>query len=111
MGTLFFRESRTEIRQIEFCGEKGIRVDRVLQCEINGSESQLRQKVRLASKYKMLGDGRTYRTEYRYDLIPKNSNRVTWLHQDSTNGETYTQPIQQQCVGDIITISMSLLNL
>lgn len=37
--------------------------------------------------------------------------RCVWIHKDMLQNESYTQPIQQICIGDSITFSVTLSNL
>lgn len=44
-------------------------------------------------QYQFHGDPRWYRAEYKVDVVPHRE-RTVWVHRDTVNGETYSQPIQ-----------------
>ena len=78
---------------ITFCGEKGLRLDRVIECELLNHKSLTsggNKTLRIAYQYKVFGDKTTYKAEYKFDTTKNGSKRLTWLHQDTFNKETYT---------------------
>jgi hypothetical protein len=51
-----------------------------------------------------------YRAEFKVDVVPHRE-RTVWVHRDTVNGETYSQPIQQVCAGDLIELAMNVVSL
>lgn len=87
---LYFKRSYTWSKPISFCGQKGIRIDRVFECEVQAIPSQT---LTIACKFKLLNDSKVYRSEYKFDQKNKGEKRETWLHVDRQHGESYSQPI------------------
>lgn len=94
-GVLFFKQSYSSSIPIKFCGQRGLKLDRVLECELLDNKSlHPNQSLRISYNYKVFGDRRTYTADYKFDVLKPKKARLTWLHQDNSNRETYTQPIQ-----------------
>lgn len=103
-----FRHSYSQSRPIAFLKQRGLRLDRVLQCEVGAA---LRgHTLRLAYQYQVYGDKRWYRAEFKVD-VACHRERTVWVHRDTVNGETYSQPIQQVCSGDVIELAMNVVSL
>ena len=92
---LFFKQSYSSTMPIKFCGQKGLKLDRVIECElIDNKVLHPNKTLRISYNYKLFGDRRMYRADYKFDVMKGKKQRLTWLHQDNFNRETYTQPIQ-----------------
>jgi hypothetical protein len=77
---------------IKFCRTKGLRLDRVIECEVlpekllcSGNQTMI-----FGYQYKVYGDPKIYRAEYKIDIVKNGKSRLSWLHQDKINRETYT---------------------
>jgi len=94
---LMFKKSYTNSSIIHFCGRKGIRVDRVLVCELLENQAVLNKCLKLSYSYKYASDisnndngyGKkkkggqdTYVADYKLDVVKANANRVVWVHKD-----------------------------
>lgn len=78
---LFFEQSYSSTVPIKFCGQKGLKLDRVLHCELLYHKSLLNnQSLRISYNYKVFGDRRTYRADYKFDAVRDHRARLTWLH-------------------------------
>lgn len=55
---------------IKFCGERGLRLDRVLENEILNNKliSSGNKTLKIAYQYKVFGDSRPYRAEFKIDV-------------------------------------------
>ena len=123
---IFFKRSYTWTKAISFCHDRGVRIDRVFQCELvsegPGIKTQNLPTVScvIAARYKLFGEDEVYRAEYKFDRVKcgdrqhqegKAPVRETWLHKDAMQKESYTRPIQLICQGDSIEFSITLSNL
>jgi hypothetical protein len=57
------------------------------------SKSFSESTVKISYQYQVFGDPQKYRSEFKFDMLKPQKPRTTWLHKDSINRETYTQPI------------------
>lgn len=65
---------------MSFSGEKGLRVDRVIQSET--LPETINKTIKIAFTYKFYGENDYYRAEYKFD-IAKQGPRVVWIHRDN----------------------------
>ncbi len=77
---LLFKESWVAQSTMSFSGEKGLRVDRVIQSE--PLPSAVNKSIKVAFTYKFYGEHDYYRAEYRFDVMRRGP-RVVWLHKDN----------------------------
>jgi len=108
---LYFKQSFSASMPIEFCRQKGVRVDRVIEAEILKSSQTLGKTIKVAYSYKLAGQKHWLRSDFKLDVIGEKKKRLKWIHQDQINKETYVQPIQPVCVGDSIELAVSLFSL
>ena len=95
---IFFKKSYTWIKPISFCNDKGIRIDRVFQCELVSEGPAIKTQnldcvsATICAKYKLYGEAEVYRSEYKFDRVKcsdrqhregKAPTRETWLHKDA----------------------------
>ena len=72
---IFFKKSFTWAKSISFCNDKGIRIDRVFQCELvsEGPGIQIQKlptvTCMICAKYKLFGEDEVYRSEYKFDRV------------------------------------------
>lgn len=105
---IFFKKSYTWSKPLNFCNDRGIRIDRVFQCELVSEGPAIKtQKLNtvcmtISAKYKLFGEDKIYRAEYKFDRVRcsdrqhvegKAPKRETWLHKDAMQKESYTRPI------------------
>jgi hypothetical protein len=70
---IFFRRAFSWFKPISFCGKRGLRLDRVFECEVvpNSAFFDLFQRpavtYTIAAKYKLFNDRQIYRAEFRFD--------------------------------------------
>ena len=76
---LFYKKSFTSSKGISFCGEKGTKIDRVLQCELMSGANNT---VRFGYSYKVFGSEQKFRAEFRVDAVKENKARTAWVHWD-----------------------------
>eukprot|EP00347_Sterkiella_histriomuscorum_P024104 403332295 len=127
---LMFKKSYTNSSLIHFCGQKGIRVDRIIVCEVLNSNKMLNKCLRISYsfKYKSSQDNskQTFYADYKLDVVKPNSERVVWLHKDEQEQQQqlrqynfsqdlqdimnrpYIQPITQICAKDTIEFAINL---
>ena len=70
---LFFKKGYTTSMRISFCGEVGIRIDRVIQAEIL-DHKMIRygdQTLKFGHKYRISGDVRPYRADFKFDVAQR----------------------------------------
>jgi len=123
---IFFKKSYTWTKPISFCNDRGIRIDRVFQCELVSEGPGIKTQkldcvsVTICAKYKLFGEDEVYRAEYKFDRLRCSSKqhqegkaptRETWLHKDALQKESYTRPIQLISQGDSIEFSLTISNL
>ena len=58
-------------QNIEFCGQKGLKVDRVICADILPYSKHIGKTLKFAFTYSYLGDSKVYKTEYRIDIVKK----------------------------------------
>lgn len=61
---LFFKRSFSWSRSISFCGQKGLRIDRVFESEL---QSKVGHTLTIACRYTFYNDPKTYRAEFKLD--------------------------------------------
>lgn len=70
---IYFKKAFSWSKPISFCGKKGLRLDRVFECEVipNSTFFDLFKRpavtYTIATKYKLFGDKQIYHAEYRFD--------------------------------------------
>lgn len=76
---LNFSKSLNNATPIEFCGEKGLRLDRIFQCEVADNSKIINQNFKIAysNEYdkqaeKKGKESTRYFSEFRFDIIKKN---------------------------------------
>jgi len=95
---LLFKKSYTNSSIIQFCGRKGIRVDRVLVCEVLDNSKILNKCMRISYSYqyasqneeafvskkggKLTTEKQTFIADFKLDVVKPGSNRVVWIHKD-----------------------------
>ena len=99
---LLFKKSYTNSSVIHFCNRVGIRVDRVIQCEVLDHSALMNKCLRVSYQYRYAShtaDDTTYTTtrkkdkkplesaptfyaDFKFDVVKPGSNRVVWLHKD-----------------------------
>jgi hypothetical protein len=82
---LYFKKSYTNSSIIHFCGRIGIRVDRVIVCEVLDNKAILNKCLKASYGYrycysKSEKDG--YVADYKLDVVKSSSNRLIWIHKD-----------------------------
>ena len=55
-----FKHSYTTSQPIKFCKWKGLRLDRVIECELIPNKKYLNHTLKLGYSYKVYGDSRSY---------------------------------------------------
>jgi hypothetical protein len=108
---LFYKHAYSTSMPIQFCRQKGIRMDRVIRAEVLKHSQTVGKTIKLGYSYKLAGDPRWLRSDFKLDIVGANKKRLTWVHQDGVNKETYTQPIQPICIGDNVEFGVSLFTL
>lgn len=93
---LQFKQSYTNSSVIQFCGRKGIRVDRVIQCEVLENAKIMNKCLRISYSYQYASqsdDGyvkrggvrqkkQTFIADFKLDVVKPGSNRIVWIHKD-----------------------------
>jgi hypothetical protein len=95
---LLFKKSYTNSSVIQFCGRKGIRVDRVIQCEILENARIMNKCMRISYSYEYAShsdDGyakrrgkevrmnkQTFFADFKVDVVKPGTNRIVWIHKD-----------------------------
>jgi hypothetical protein len=80
-----FKRSYTNSSIIHFGGRRGIRVDRVIVCEVLETSHLINKclKTRYTYKYTSAKSEKDiYFADYKLDVVKANSNRLIWLHKD-----------------------------
>lgn len=68
---------------IKFCNERGLRVDRVIECELLKNKSLMQgqpKTFKIGYQYKVFGDDMMYKAEYKFDIVKNGTKRLTWIH-------------------------------
>ena len=94
---LLFKKSYTNSSIIQFCGSKGIRVDRVLVCEVLDNAKIMNKCMRISYSYqyayhndesyikkgnKGKNTKQTFVADFKLDVVKAAANRVLWVHKD-----------------------------
>jgi hypothetical protein len=133
---LLFRKSYTNSSIIHFCGRKGIRVDRVIVCELLEHSKMLNKCLRVSYSYRYNSTEsatskkkQTFVADFKLDVVKAGANRVLWLHKDEQEQlsqqrqyklsedlqevmrRPYVQPITQVCQRDTIEFAINLYSL
>ncbi|CAI2367370.1 unnamed protein product [Moneuplotes crassus] len=109
---LLFTESFTSSSEIKFCGKRGIRIDRVMVCDILNLKDHLNKTLTIGYTFSYYGEPKEkkFKAEYRIDVCKKR-NRMVWMHVDRETGCTYQQTIFQSCPEDKIEFALSFYSL
>lgn len=102
---LLFKKSYTNSSIIQFCGQKGIRVDRVIQCEVLNNSAILNKCLRISYSYKYTNaksDKEVFVADFKLDVMKPNQNRLLWVHKDEQ--EQINQQRQYQISEDLLEI-------
>lgn len=80
---LFFTKSYFSTTTISFCSQRGIRLDRVFQCEIMNNPDLFNKTVKIGYDFSYVKKNSKdrYHNEHRFDVIKPKFPRVTWIHQ------------------------------
>ena len=81
-GLLKIRKCYTESATIKFCGKTGIRVDRVIQCEILTTPFQSAQTLKVACNTRGSKIKKGCRTVFQIDVVHMGCKRSVWVHRD-----------------------------
>ena len=79
---LFFKKSCTATKPISFCENKGIRIDRVIECELVEPKSLMKESeytLKFGYNYKF-SDNKRYRADFKLDVVKKGRHRLIWIH-------------------------------
>jgi hypothetical protein len=82
---LLFKKSYTNSSIIHFCGQKGIRVDRVLVCEVLNNPAIINKCLRVSYSYRYTSarsEEDVFAADYKLDVLKPNAHRVVWIHKD-----------------------------
>ena len=97
---LLFKKSYTNSSLIHFCNQVGVRVDRVIQCEVLDHSALVNKCLRISYQYKYASqmddtyttrkkDGTKQKVEpsifyadFKFDVVKPGTNRILWLHKD-----------------------------
>ena len=82
---LLFKKSYTNSSIIHFGGKRGIRVDRVLVCEVLNNKNIINKSLKARYTYKYTNaksEKDFYFADYKMDVIKPESNKVVWIHKD-----------------------------
>lgn len=82
---LLFKKSYTNSSVIMFGGQRGIRVDRVLVCEVLDNYALLNKCLRISYSYKYTNaksDRDVFVADFKMDVMKSEANRVVWIHKD-----------------------------
>ena len=82
---LLFKKSYTNSSIIHFCGQKGIRVDRILVCEVLDNPKTINKCLRTRYSYKYTtakSEKEIYAADYKMDVMKPKQNRLLWIHKD-----------------------------
>ena len=63
---LYFQRSFTWVKPIQFCGKKGVRIDRVFECEVQAIPNH---SLTIACKFSLYNDKKTYRVVNANDIF------------------------------------------
>lgn len=85
--TLYFKRSYTWCKPITFCGQIGVRLDRVFECEVTAIPNHT---LTIACKFTLYNDKKTYRAEFKFDSKSSGQQRETWVHVDRQHNEAYS---------------------
>jgi hypothetical protein len=90
---LAFNSAYTSSSIMHAGSKRGIRVDRVMVCEVISPD--VNNCLKASYTYEMLGSkSRKQAAVFKIDVIPRSVQRVTWIHLDQREGEQpQTQPI------------------
>jgi hypothetical protein len=130
---LLFKKSYTNSSIINFCGRKGIRVDRVLVCELLDNQALANKCLRISYSYAYSQSRRKQRevfhADFKLDVAKPGQARVIWIHKDEQEminqqkqysmsleledilRRPYVQPITQVCMRDTIEIAVTLFSM
>ncbi len=121
----FFKKSYTNSSIIQSCGKIGLRVDRVIVCEVLPSIEGKSISAGFSYRYTDTpGSENTYIADYKLDVVKKGSQRLVWIHKDEREEASlakanphietaliqrpYIQPVTQICSGDTIEIAVNI---
>ena len=110
---LTFVKSYNNATPIYFCGQKGIRLDRIFQCEIMPESSCINKTLKIGYDFQYLqhrGTPGRYHTEYRLDIVRPGGKRITWIHMGDDT-PPYSQNEVQMAPGDVIEFAVCLYNM
>lgn len=89
---LMFKKSYTNSSIIQFCGRKGVRVDRVIVCELLNNTAIINKCLRISYSYRYASQNddnqrkkkekSTYVADFKLDVVKPNANRVVWIQKD-----------------------------
>ncbi|CDW81818.1 UNKNOWN [Stylonychia lemnae] len=116
---LNFLRSYNNATPIRFCNQRGVRLDRIFQCEVMPRTDMINKTFRIAYKQEytptikerqVSKDKTRYGTEYRFDVLKKGQQRVTWIYMSDDMPPCGQNEIQVQS-GDIIEFAVCLYNM
>ena len=82
---LLFKKSYTNSSVIHYGGRRGMRVDRVLVCEVLDNKAVINKTFRARCTYRYTNAKSKkdiFVADYKMDIIKPNQNKVVWIHKD-----------------------------
>ena len=94
---LLFKKSYTNSSIIHYGGRKGVRVDRVLVCEVLPTSKSQNKCMKAKYKYRYTNaksEKEVFAAEYKMDIIKSKQNKVVWIHKDEQEQMSMKRSIQ-----------------
>ena len=82
---LQYKRAYTNSSVIFSGGRTGLRLDRVLVCEVLQNSEHLNKCLRASYAYKLLGSKREHAADFKIDIVRANSQRLVWIHKDDSD--------------------------
>jgi hypothetical protein len=89
---LLFKRSYTNSSVIFSGGRAGLRVDRVLVCEVLKNAEHLNKCLRISYAYKLeehrkLKRKKEFGADFKMDIVREGTQRLIWMHKDETESQ------------------------
>jgi hypothetical protein len=99
---LLYKRSYTNSSVVYAGGTAGLRIDRVLVCEVLKAKETVNKCLRVSYCYQLTDSPKELCADFKLDILPQAQPRLVWIHKDETEQTTLPHQIADRpCIQPI----------